>query len=199
MRQDGRGEVESTWNTSRHGDTLCGLYAAPYGRVCERPGSAAPADRCDPGAPCLSRRLSPARPRSCWAGPRAQGILEPELGADQIARFLVVADSRTCHRHDQPLMFCEERRGRPSAAVDQLDQGLTRSIPGAIEAYGRPRPAAPASVGAKNFLDHHRSLGGLPASAGSPSRYERRADILEAFHLLAAGLICFRFIVRWSC
>jgi transposase len=30
-------------------------------------------------------------------------------------------------------------------------------------------------------------------------RYERRADILEAFHRLAAALICFRFIVRWSC
>jgi IS5 family transposase len=31
------------------------------------------------------------------------------------------------------------------------------------------------------------------------TRYERRADILEAFHLLAAGLICLRFVERWSC
>jgi transposase len=30
-------------------------------------------------------------------------------------------------------------------------------------------------------------------------RYERRADILEAFHLLAAGLVCLRFVERWSC
>jgi hypothetical protein len=30
-------------------------------------------------------------------------------------------------------------------------------------------------------------------------RYERRDDILEAFHLLAAGLICLRFAERWSC
>jgi transposase len=30
-------------------------------------------------------------------------------------------------------------------------------------------------------------------------RYERRADILAAFHHLAAGLICLRFVVRWSC
>ena len=30
-------------------------------------------------------------------------------------------------------------------------------------------------------------------------RYERRADILEAFHRLAAGLICLRFVERWSC
>jgi transposase len=30
-------------------------------------------------------------------------------------------------------------------------------------------------------------------------RYERRADICEAFHLLAAGLICLRFVARWSC
>ncbi len=29
-------------------------------------------------------------------------------------------------------------------------------------------------------------------------RYERRADILEAFHHLAAGLICLRFVERWS-
>jgi transposase len=29
-------------------------------------------------------------------------------------------------------------------------------------------------------------------------RYERRADILEAFHLLAAALICLRFVERWS-
>ena len=30
-------------------------------------------------------------------------------------------------------------------------------------------------------------------------RYERRADILEAFHRLAAALICLRFVERWSC
>jgi transposase len=30
-------------------------------------------------------------------------------------------------------------------------------------------------------------------------RYERRADICEAFHRLAAALICLRFIERWSC
>ena len=30
-------------------------------------------------------------------------------------------------------------------------------------------------------------------------RYERRLDILLAFHLLAAGLICLRFAERWSC
>ena len=29
-------------------------------------------------------------------------------------------------------------------------------------------------------------------------RYERRADILEAFHRLAAALICLGFIVRWA-
>jgi transposase len=28
-------------------------------------------------------------------------------------------------------------------------------------------------------------------------RYERRTDILEGFHLLAAALICLRFVVRW--
>jgi transposase len=30
-------------------------------------------------------------------------------------------------------------------------------------------------------------------------RYEHRADILLAFHLLAAGLICLRFVERWCC
>jgi transposase len=30
-------------------------------------------------------------------------------------------------------------------------------------------------------------------------RYERRADIFEAFHRLAAALICFRFTERWFC
>ena len=30
-------------------------------------------------------------------------------------------------------------------------------------------------------------------------RYERRADILDAFHRLAAALICLRFVERWSC
>jgi transposase len=30
-------------------------------------------------------------------------------------------------------------------------------------------------------------------------RYERRADIFEAFHHLAAAVICFRFAARWSC
>jgi hypothetical protein len=30
-------------------------------------------------------------------------------------------------------------------------------------------------------------------------RHERWADIGEAFHLLAAGLICVRFVGRWSC
>ena len=30
-------------------------------------------------------------------------------------------------------------------------------------------------------------------------RYERRLDILLAFHSLAAALICLRFVERWSC
>jgi hypothetical protein len=30
-------------------------------------------------------------------------------------------------------------------------------------------------------------------------RYERRADILEAFNRLAAALICLGFVERWSC
>ncbi len=30
-------------------------------------------------------------------------------------------------------------------------------------------------------------------------RYERRADIFEAFHHLAAALICHRLVRRWSC
>jgi len=30
-------------------------------------------------------------------------------------------------------------------------------------------------------------------------RHERRADILEAFHCLAAALTCPRFVERWSC
>ena len=30
-------------------------------------------------------------------------------------------------------------------------------------------------------------------------RYERRADILEAFHHLAAAVICLRFAERWFC
>jgi IS5 family transposase len=30
-------------------------------------------------------------------------------------------------------------------------------------------------------------------------RYERRLDILLGFHLLAAALICLRFVERWSC
>ncbi len=30
-------------------------------------------------------------------------------------------------------------------------------------------------------------------------RYERRLDILQAFHLLAASLICFKFVTRWFC
>ena len=30
-------------------------------------------------------------------------------------------------------------------------------------------------------------------------RYERRLDILLAFHLLAASLICLRFVERWFC
>jgi hypothetical protein len=37
-----------------------------------------------------------------------------------------------------------------------------------------------------------------PAEGGAPPR-ERRLDILLAFHLLAAGLVCLRFVVRWSC
>jgi transposase len=30
-------------------------------------------------------------------------------------------------------------------------------------------------------------------------RYERRADICEAFHRLAAAVVCLRFVERWSC
>jgi IS5 family transposase len=30
-------------------------------------------------------------------------------------------------------------------------------------------------------------------------RYERRLDILQGFHLLAASLICLKFVKRWFC
>ena len=30
-------------------------------------------------------------------------------------------------------------------------------------------------------------------------RYERRLDILQGFHLLAASLICLKFVTRWFC
>jgi transposase len=30
-------------------------------------------------------------------------------------------------------------------------------------------------------------------------RYERRFDVLLGFHLLAATLVCLRFVERWSC
>jgi IS5 family transposase len=30
-------------------------------------------------------------------------------------------------------------------------------------------------------------------------RYERRLDVLQGFHLLAASLICLRFTERWFC
>jgi transposase len=30
-------------------------------------------------------------------------------------------------------------------------------------------------------------------------RYERRLDILQGFHLLAASLICLKFVMRWFC
>jgi IS5 family transposase len=30
-------------------------------------------------------------------------------------------------------------------------------------------------------------------------RYERRLDILQGFHLLAASLICLKFVKRWLC
>jgi transposase len=30
-------------------------------------------------------------------------------------------------------------------------------------------------------------------------RYERRLDMLDALHRLAAALICLRFVERWSC
>ena len=30
-------------------------------------------------------------------------------------------------------------------------------------------------------------------------RHERRLDVLLGFHLLAAALVCLRFVERWSC
>jgi transposase len=30
-------------------------------------------------------------------------------------------------------------------------------------------------------------------------RYERRLDILQGFHLLAASLICLKVVTRWFC
>jgi hypothetical protein len=30
-------------------------------------------------------------------------------------------------------------------------------------------------------------------------RYERRFDVLLGLHMLAAGLVCLRFVERWCC
>ena len=44
-----------------------------------------------------------------------------------------------------------------------------------------------------------RTLAGFARFRRLTVGYERRADILGAFHNLAAALICLRFVERWSC
>jgi hypothetical protein len=70
---------------------------------------------------------------------------------------------------------------------------------------GRGRPTRPHrtpawQVPAGSRSPHvERTLAWLARFRRLTVRYERRADILLAFHHLAAGLICLRFVERWSC
>ena len=66
-------------------------------------------------------------------------------------------------------------------------------------------PASPAEGSrARERLGRHRwvverTLAWFARFRRLTVRYERRLDILLGFHLLAAALICLRFVERWSC
>ena len=99
------------------------------------------------------------------------------------------------------------RPGRPRRRPAKLHADKGYDYPGCRRLLRRrgisPRIAR-RGVESSTRLGRHRwkverSLAWLLANRRLTVRYERRGDILEAFHLLAAGLICFKFVERWRC
>ena len=109
----------------------------------------------------------------------------------------------------------------------RLFEPLINAVPPIQQCAGRPR-RRPAKLHADKAYDHRRCRRGITpriARRGIESserlgrhrwvaertlawfgryrrltvRYERRTDISEAFHHLAASLICLRFTERWFC
>jgi transposase len=81
-------------------------------------------------------------------------------------------DHAACHR------ACRERRIVPRIARRGIDSS---------ERLGRYRWIV------------ERTLAWFARFRRLAVRYERRADICEAFHHLAAAVICARFVERWFC
>jgi transposase len=103
-----------------------------------------------------------------------------------------------------PIRQC---RGRPRKRPGKLHADKGYDYPRCRRAC-RKRGVVPhiarRGVDSSERLGRHRwtverTLAWLARFRRLTVRYERRADILLAFHHLAASLICLRFVVRWSC
>ena len=80
--------------------------------------------------------------------------------------------------------------------VDRCRRAARRR--GAIPRIARRGVDSPERLGRHRWVVE-RTLAWFARFRRLAVRHERRADILEAFHRLAAALICLRFVARWSC
>ncbi len=99
------------------------------------------------------------------------------------------------------------KRGRPRKRPDKLHADKGYDYPRCRHACRRrgivPRIARRGTDSSERLGRHRwvveRMLAWFARFRRLAIRYERRADILGAFHHLAAALICLKFVERWSC
>jgi transposase len=171
-------------------------------RRCALDGAAVPAKR---GA----RR--PARTRPTDRGrPGGKRHLLVDAGGVPLALALTPANTHG-GRKLEPLLDAvvpiRQRAGRPRRRPGKLDANEAYGFARCRRACRRrrivPRIARRSVDGGERLGRHRwvveRTLAWFARFRRLAVRCERRADIFEAFHHLAAALICLEFVERWFC
>jgi transposase len=191
-----------------------GLRAAPPRAA--RP--ARPGERGRLRALLARQRLVPGQKRGACVGPNPTDRGKPgskrhvlvDAGGVPLALLLSAAnvhDSRLLEPLLDAVPPIRQCAGRPRRRPGKLHADKGYDYPRCRRACRRggitPRIARRGVEGSERLGRHRwvveRTLAWFARFRRLAVRYERRADILEAFHRLAAALICLRFVERWSC
>lgn len=145
----------------------------------------------------LAVRLSPAnRHDSRMPGPMLDAVQPIRQCRGRPRRRSAKLHADKAYDHAACRLACRARGVTPRIAR----RGVDRS-----DRLGRHRPPEPSGSGpfgigsAQGRWVVERTLAWLARFRRIAVRYERRADICEAFHHLTAAVICARFVERWFC
>ncbi len=184
-----------------------------------RPAGSARASRCDRLAPCLAGQRVRAgldRGEKTGSNPADRGrpgskrhVLTDAKGIPLAIQLTAanVHDSRVFEDLIDAVLPVRQRRGRPRSRPAKLHADKAYDVPRCRAVLRRRRIKARIArrgVDSSERLGRHRwvverTLAWFGRFRRLTTRYERHADIHQAFLSLAAALICWSYVRRWLC